>query len=203
MKRPQRAPDALRDQHSASLVALSEHGDLAGVVPLLQVPPLQRANLRYPKSTRIKGQRDRPVPRIRFERDDPQDFSFARDSFGESIPKARKLERPAHIEWEISKLEAEGKQAFHGAQAAMHRRFLELFGQMVGEGLKVEQLHRPQGIVGERHEPLGFTLVGSLGVAGTTVEPECDQLLVGVGLADDLPRGFRRRTMMQVREELK
>ena len=41
----------------------------------------------------------------------------------------------------------------------------------------------------EMSQPVSLS---SAAVPGTTVQPECDQLLIGVGLLDDLPRGFRR-----------
>src|SRR5690554_5435207 len=120
LQRHQGVPNALWDQDRASLVSLAEHGDLSGVVTLLQVPPLQRTNLRDSESASVERQQDRPVPRIRFQRDDAQHFGLAENAFCQFVTKAGELQRPAHVELEVAKLEAEGEQALHGAQAAMH-----------------------------------------------------------------------------------
>ena len=71
----------------------------------------------------------------------PQDFGFSEDALGQFVSKSRQFQCPAHIELEVTKLEAKGEQTLNCAEATMHRRFFQRLGQTVGKGLQVEQLY--------------------------------------------------------------
>ena len=77
---------------------------------------------------------------------------------------------------------AEGEQALGGAEDARLRGRGQV-GERIGEGLYVGERHLGERAIDVRQEALHGSTLGALGLRRTALEPQRDELGVGVPLA--------------------
>ena len=92
----------------------------------------------------------------------------------------RQLERGADIQRQVAGPLTEAEQRLHRGQRA--RPGARLAAQRIGEGLQVAEGDHGQWLGDEGQEAVGVGTIRALGVSRAPVQPQRDQLGVGVGL---------------------
>ena len=95
--------------------------------------------------------------------------------------KGRQPEGAADIEGQVSDAVAEGQQRFHRGEHAVAAGGCQI-RQGIGKALEIGEGNRRQGLPCPGREAGDVGGVGALSVRGPAVEPDLEQLGIGVGL---------------------
>ena len=146
----------------------------------LQIPPAEAAQLAHAHAGGIEEGEDRPVPGIRLQAQDAVQIGFRQNALGQAAADCRQTEGAADIVGQVPGPVGEGQQRLDGGQrpvAARRRQFAE----RVRELLEIGQGHLQEGLAHPRQKVLDVGPVGPLGMPGPAMQPDFQQLGVGIG----------------------
>ena len=181
-------PYRSRNLNRAGDSAFAKYGNLAAVLIGLQVSPRECAQFTHSYTGSVEEREEGPVAQIRFQAQDPVEIGLGENALRQAIPEGRHAEGAAHIERQIPEPVTECQEGFDGRERAVPAGGSQI-GQGIGKLLQPGQGNLPERLPCPRAEPFDIGPVGALGMHGPAVEPDVDELVIGVG-ARRLGDGF-------------
>ena len=181
LERLQFVPGGGGEQDGARLAALAEGGDLAGIAALLEVLPLEVTQFGDAQAAGVEQPEQDAVAFPWFEGEHLLDVGLRKDALGQSVPEAWQAEGAPDIHREDADAVAEGEEGLDAGEGAGARRGGELLlAQQVGKALHIGEGDLGQRLAGKVKEAAGVGSIGALGMTASSVEPEAEELGIGV-----------------------
>ena len=171
-------------QNSAGLAALAEGGYLAGIAAFLYILPLQITKFGNTQPSGIQQPQQNAVPSSWFQGQHLLHVRFLEDALGQAAAEAGEPKRCPHVYGEDSDPVSEGEEGFDtGESPGAGRGGQIVLSQHIGKSLDVGEGNLGEWFASKEEESSGVGLVGALGMYASSMEPETDELGVGVLLA--------------------
>jgi hypothetical protein len=121
------------------------------------------------------------------------DLGLWQNPLGQPVPHPGQAESASDIEGQVSDAVAEGQQALEGGKDAVTAGGGQCT-ERIGEALEIGKGDRGERLPFPAMEAGDVGSVGALGVNGAAVEPDIDQVIVGMGLQENwhFREGFNR-----------
>ena len=184
------SPHRSRDLDSPGDAAFSEHRHLAAIGIRLQIPPAEAAQLAHAHAGGVEEGEDRPVTEIRLQAQDAVQIGFRQNALGQAAANCRQTESAANIEWQISGPVGECEQRLNSGQRPVAARRCQR-AERVGELLEIGQGHLRQRLAHPCQKVLDVGTIGPLSMPGPAMEPDLEQLFIGIS-----PGRFRQAGKM-------
>ena len=164
----------------------AEHGHLSAGVAFLQIAPAQRDHFTHPQAAGIEQAEQGVIARLGLEREQAPNRRLTHNTLGERVLDLRQAQRGTDIKGGVADAMGKAEQGLHGAElAGLAGDGQAEGGELISERLHVAERDQRQGLGDGGQELDDIGAVSRLGVGAVAVEPEREQLIIGIGLAGE------------------
>ena len=189
------------EQDRARLAALAEGRNLAGITSLLHVLPFEVAEFGHAQPPGIQQPEQNAVSGSGFQGQHLLHVRFLKDALGQAASEAGQAEGCPNVYREDSDAMPKGKEGLDAGECSGSGRGGKfVLTEHIGKSLNIGESCLSERFAGEEQESPGIGLVGALGMCASSVEPETDELGVGVLQVWAWLQGCRSRCSQSFRE---